>query len=167
MTKLKPEELINAVAVPHTLSEKQVNIAKRYAQEYLLDGFTINDFCSDVGISTKTWYASSFLENPDFVDYLNAIKSAIIPQDEKLAYQELKKHILKLPYKQNITPKEIDMFLEVFGYVAEADKVERMQALGISEGGKKPLSAKSIEEKKASLLSRLLAKPNKTEKEDE
>jgi hypothetical protein len=42
----------------------------------------------------------------------------------------------------------------VFGYVADADKKERMVEMGITEG-KTSSSYTTIEEKKASLLSRL------------
>ncbi|WP_368298544.1 phBC6A51 family helix-turn-helix protein [Cytobacillus firmus] len=150
----KTEKALAAVAVPVKLSPQKAQLARLFAKEKLLEGFTVSNFCSDNGISTKTWY--EWMEEADFKSYLNQVQSAIIPDDEREAFQQLKKHILKLPYKQNPTPKEIEMFMDVFGYVAEADKRERMEALGISDE-KKP-DIKTLEEKRNSLLSRLKTK---------
>lgn len=153
-TKEQTEQALAAVAVPAKLSPQKAQLARIFAKEKLMEGFTVGNFCSDNGISTKTWY--EWLEEADFKSYLNQVQSAIIPDDEREAFQQLKKHILKLPYKQNPTPKEIEMFMDVFGYVAEADKRERMEALGISDEQKPDI--KTLEEKKASLLSRLKTK---------
>jgi hypothetical protein len=161
----KGEQLINAIEVPYSLSEQQATLAKKLVRAKMLDGFSIQSFCSENGISTKTFYA--WQQNPDFTFYLNQVSDAIIPADEKDAFQKIKKHILKIADKQNPTIKEIELFTDTFSYVVESDKRERMEALGISDGNNKPNTAKSIEEKRSALLGRLMASPNSNKGEIE
>jgi hypothetical protein len=162
----KGEQLINAIEIPYSLSEQQATLAKKLVKAKMLDGFSIQSFCSENGISTKTFYA--WQENTDFTCYLNQVSDAIIPADEKDAFQKIKKHILKIADKQNPTIKEIELFTDTFSYVVESDKRERMEALGISDGkNNKPNTAKSIEEKRSALLGRLMASPNSNKGEIE
>jgi len=119
------EKLLKVIPVPNTLNDKHIELATKFARGKLMDGFTIADFCKDNGISTKTWY--SFLEIPEFNHYLSQVQNSVIPADEKDAFQAMKKHVLKIPYKQNPTIKEIELFYETFGYLAEADKQEQME----------------------------------------
>ncbi|MDF2039864.1 phBC6A51 family helix-turn-helix protein [Cytobacillus oceanisediminis] len=153
-TNEQTEKALAAVAVPANLSPQKAQLARLFAKEKLMEGFTVSGFCSDNGISTKSWY--EYLEEADFKSYLNQVQSAIIPDSERDAYEAMKKHILKLAYKTSPTPKEVELFMETFSYIQEADKRERMEALGISDE-KKP-DTKTLEEKKASLLSRLTTK---------
>lgn len=146
------EKLLKVIPVPNTLNDKQIELAKKYARAYLLEGFTVADFCSDNKISSKTWY--EFLKIPEFKHYLSHVQNAVIPADEKLAFQEMKKHILKIPYKEAPSIKETELFMEVFGYLAEADKQEQMEKLGLYDNGKLK-DVRTIEERKSSLLSRL------------
>jgi hypothetical protein len=161
----KGEQLINAIEVPYSLNEQQATLAKKLVKAKMLEGFSIQSFCTENNISTKTYYA--WQENPDFTFYLNQVSDAIIPADEKEAFQKLKKHILKIADKQNPSIKEIELFTDTFSYVVESDKRERMEALGISDGkNNKPNTAKSIEEKRSALLGRLMAS-NKGGNDDE
>jgi hypothetical protein len=161
----KAEKLIDSIEVPYSLSEQQATLAKKLVKARMLDGFSIQSFCTENNISTKTYYA--WQENPDFTYYLNQVSDAIIPADEKDAFQKIKKHILKIADKQNPTIKEIELFTDTFSYVVESDKRERMEALGISDGkNNKPNTAKSIEEKRSALLGRLMAS-NKGGNDDE
>lgn len=156
MANKKAEELINAIEPPSSLSEQQVHLAKQFVKKQMLDGFTVQAFCSENGISTKTFY--EWKENPNFTFYLNEVSGAVIPEDEKDAFQKIKKHILKIAEKQNPSIKEIELFTETFSYVVENDKRERMEALGISDKKKPNASAKTVEERKSVLLGRLLRK---------
>lgn len=151
-TNKKSEALLDAIAVPFSVSEKQAHIAKKLVAERILGDFNVQDFCKNNALSTKTYY--EWFENADFTSYVNQLQDAVIPADERNAYDKIKKHILKIAEKQNPSIKEIELFTETFSYVVEADKRERAEALGISEN-KKPLSAQSIEDKKSLLLSRL------------
>jgi hypothetical protein len=161
----KGEQLINAIEVPYSLNEQQATLAKKLVKAKMLEGFSIQSFCTENNISTKTYYA--WQENPDFTFYLNQVSDAIIPADEKEAFQKLKKHILKIADKQNPSIKEIELFTDTFSYVVESNKRERMEALGISDGkNNKPNTAKSIEEKRLALLGRLMAS-NKGGNDDE
>jgi hypothetical protein len=161
----KAEKLIDSIEVPYSLNEQQATLAKKLVKAKMLEGFSIQSFCTENGISTKTFYA--WQENPDFTYYLNQVSDAIIPADEKDAFQKIKKHILKIADKQNPSIKEIELFTDTFSYVVESDKRERMEALGISDGkNNKPNTAKSIEEKRSALLGRLMAS-NKGGNDDE
>lgn len=149
----KAEALINAITVPSHLSERQISLAKQFVKSRMMDGFTIAKFCKENGISTKTWYG--FMEDEHFQYYLQEIQGAVIPTDEREAYEKIKKKIMEIADKQNPSVKEIELFTDTFAYVVEADKRERMDALGLTEEAVKASSFKTVDEKKALLLSRL------------
>ncbi|MEH6949630.1 phBC6A51 family helix-turn-helix protein [Bacillus sp. JJ634] len=157
--KSKAEELVMAIEKPLTVSDKEAHLARLFVKAKMLEGFNVTNFCSENRISTKTWYA--YMENPDFKYYLNEVQNAIIPDDEREAYQRVKKKILQIAYKQDSSIKEIELFTNTFSYLVEADKRERMNALGLTDEHK-PNTEKSIEQKKASLLGRLMGTPNQT-----
>lgn len=157
----KAEQLINAIEPPHTLSDRQVHLAKLFVKEQMLDGFTVQNFCSANSLSSKSWY--SWIDDADFKYYLNQIQDAVIPQDEKKAYEQMKKHLLKIPYMQNPSPKQIELFMDVFSYLADHDKKQKMESLGISNTNKTS-SSKSVEDRKNALIGRLTGKPNQVEK---
>lgn len=146
------EKLIDAIAIPLSVNEKQAMIARKYIKATMQENFSVQKFCKSQNISTKTWYV--WLENPDFNWYLNELQNKSIPQDERLAYEKLKKHILRIADKNNPTLKEIELFTETFAYVVKADQLERAKALGLGDDNK-PLTESTLEEKKAVLLKRL------------
>jgi len=148
----KAESLIEAIAVPYSVSEKQAEIAKKIVKARLEGTLIVQDFCSANGISTKSYY--KYFENEDFASYVNQLQDAVIPTDERDAWQKVKKQILKLADKPNLSLKEIEVFTTTFQYVVDSDKRERSEALGLTDG-KKPLTEKTLEDKKAFLLSRL------------
>lgn len=151
-TNKKSEALLDAIAVPFSVSEKQAHIAKKLVAERVLGDFNVQDFCKNNALSTKTYYV--WFENEGFASYVNQLQDAVIPADEREAYQKIKKHILKIADKPNPSLKEIEVFTSTFQYVVDADQRERAEALGLSEN-KKPLSAQSLDDKKSLLLSRL------------
>lgn len=153
----KAESIINAIAVPYSVTDKQAEIAKKLVKAKMMDNFSVQEFCTSNGISTKTYYV--WFENPDFDYYVNQLQGVVIPTDEREAYNKIKKHILKIADKANPSIKEIELFTETFSYVVQADQRERADALGISDS-KKPNTPQSLEEKKAVLLGRL--KPSTT-----
>ena len=147
------EKLIDTIAIPVTVSERQALIARKYVQAIMQEGFNVQTFCKGNNLSTKTFY--KWLENPDFKYYLDELQNKAVPQDERLAYEKLKKHILKIADKSSPTLKEIELFTETFSYIVKIDQQERMRELGLSEDNK-PLTNNTIEEKKAVLLKRLM-----------
>jgi len=149
----KAEQLINLIKPPVSLTDKQVANAKRYVQAKMLDGFTIGNFCSENKISTKTWYA--WMEEDAFKSYLNQIVDSAVPTNEKDAYAKIKLKILQIAEKNNPSIKEIELFTDTFAYVVEADKRERMIAMGMTDA---PAETLTIEERKAAILKRLHAK---------
>jgi len=148
------EELLKLIPVPLTLTEKHVELATKFARGKMMDGFTIADFCKHNGISTKTWYG--FLEIPEFVSYLGEVQNSVIPANEKDAYQQFKNHVLRIPYKQNPSIKELEFYADTFSYLAENDKRQKLKQLD-SEN----ISASKFEnhkERTENLLSRLRTK---------
>lgn len=149
----KAEQLINLIKPPISLTDRQVANAKRYVQAKMHDGHTIGNFCSENKISTKTWY--TWMEEDAFKSYLNQIADAVVPTNEKDAYAKIKLKILQIAEKTNPSIKEIELFTDTFSYVVEADKRERMVAMGMTDA---PTEAKTIDERKEQLLKRLHAK---------
>lgn len=147
----KAERLASAIKIPHTLTDRQVALAKQFVQARMMDGFSVGAFCKENGMSTATWYKWS--EDDAFKAYLNELSDAIVPTDEKEAYSKIKKLIMKIAEKENPSIKEIELFTDTFSYVVEADRRERMQALGL--GATPSADVVSVEERKASLLSKL------------
>ncbi|MDM5249632.1 hypothetical protein [Lysinibacillus sp. G4S2] len=153
-TMQKVEGLVNEIKPPASLSAQQVEIAKKIVNVKMMGNFIVQDFCTANSISTKSYY--SWHEKPDFNDYIGKLQNAVIPVNEAMAYQELKKHLLKIPYKPNPTPKEVDLFMDVFSYAVEADKRQRMDALGLSDTNR-TTTVVNVEQRKASLMARLTA----------
>lgn len=149
------ETIIDNIPVPMSVNEKQATLARKYVKANVEGNLNIQAFCKDNNLSTKTWYV--WLENDDFKWYLDEIQNVVIPEDEREAYQKIKKHILKIADRPNPNIRDVQLFLDTFSYVVEADKRERMQALGISDSNK-PLTEQTIEDKKAVLLQRLTNK---------
>lgn len=153
MANNKAQQLIDAIKIPSKLTDKQVMLAKSFAGRKLEDGFTVGNFCKSHGMSTATWYV--YMENYDFANYLREVSDAIIPNDEKEAYAKIKKKIMQISEKDNPSIKELELFNSTFSYVIEADKRERIEALGLSDESIKAGSFKTVAERKASILSRL------------
>lgn len=156
--EVKQQDSIDAIAPPSSLSQQQIAVAKSYVKEKMLEGFTVQDFCSKHGISTKTLYSDEWLRNPLFTAYISEVQDVTIPADEAKAYQKIKRHILGISSKQNPSIKEIELFLSTFSYLAESDKRKQMSRLGLSNEAIKSDSHKTLEEKKAALFKRLEVK---------
>lgn len=120
------------VPVPSSLNAKQTKIAQAYATEQMKSDFTIADFCSRQSISTKTFYGDNYKGNPIFMKYVDALLHEAIPDDEMVAFRKMKRHLLKLAEKENPTTKEIQMFMDSFDYLREADKRQQMDRLGLT-----------------------------------
>lgn len=149
------QDLIDAITPPSSLSQQQIEIAKSYVKEKMLENFTMQDFCSKHGISSKTFYNEEWLKNPVFTAYVSEVQDATIPADEADAYKKIKRHILGISSKQNPSIKEVELFLSTFSYLAESDKRQQMARLGLSDSAIKSDSHKTIAEKKAVLFQKL------------
>lgn len=150
------DSVLDSVEVPKGLSARQVKLAKYYTIEKLKQGHTINNFCKEFSVSTKSWY--EWINIPEFNSYLTALSNATLPEDESLAYQMMKKHVAKMAHKQNPTPKEIELFFNVFSYHVEADKRNQMEKLGLNKPQTGNTDARTVEERKNALLNRLQGK---------
>ncbi|WP_010530919.1 phBC6A51 family helix-turn-helix protein [Lentibacillus jeotgali] len=137
---------------PEKLTERQVKIAKAWVQNGLNNRLPQGEFVKKFNMSTAT--LSKWLKNPDFSAYVQELKGELISSDELRAYDVVKKHILARVNSDNPTEKEINMYLEHFDYVVQYEKQKAMQRMGITEKGK-PSDDRTVEDKKASLLTRL------------
>lgn len=144
----------NQIHVPKSLNENQVKLAQAFVQARHTTGIGVAEFCSKHGISTATWYGESYMKNPVFESYLTALGGSIISDSEAAAYQIVKKKIMQEATKANAGTREIQLFLDNFSYIVEAEKQQRMRELGIQPAHEQ-VEQKTLEEKKASLLSRL------------
>ncbi|MFS0637897.1 phBC6A51 family helix-turn-helix protein [Mesobacillus foraminis] len=141
------------IKAPASLNDEQIRLAKAFTAERHQTGISISDFCTKQGISTATWY--KWKEDVIFSSYLTALGGTIISDDEREAYQIVKKKIMTEATKANAGVREIQLFLDNFSYIVEAEKQERMKELGIQPEYMKNEKQLSVEEKKASLLQRL------------
>ncbi|QGQ47250.1 phBC6A51 family helix-turn-helix protein [Metabacillus sediminilitoris] len=143
------------IPVPSGLSEEQVNLAKAFVKERHETGISVQEFCSKYGKSTKTFY--EWKNDEKFESYLTALGGTIVSDDEREAYQIVKKKIMQMATKQNASVKEIELYLNTFSYVVEAEKQERMKELGIQPAHEKAGENKTVEERKNALIGRLTA----------
>lgn len=148
------EPIKKEIPVPSSLSSEQVNLAKAFVKERHEMGINIADFLSKHGKSSRTWYAW-INENPVFESYLKALGGAIVSDDEREAYQVVKQKIMQMATKQSASVKEVELFLNTFSYVVEAEKQERMKELGIVPAHEKARTETTVEDRKALLLKRL------------
>ena len=149
------EKKLLTVPVPQNLSADMVKVAKQYVQMRIVDGLSIGDICKRISISTKTFY--KFQENDSFKDYLHALESSIVSEDEIDAYNSVRKYILKKVSGANPTDKHVEMFLTHFKFVVDSENHKRMSELGISNGST-TTEFISVEERKKRILERLSAK---------
>lgn len=141
---------LKVIEVPATLSEDKVKFAQQFVK-MRLQGMAIDNICSELGHSTKTYY--KWIKFDDFKWYVKEIESLYISDDERVAYASVKRYILKKVQEDNPSDKHVDMFFKYFEYVVDAENEKRMRELNIDTGSKG--NFKTVEERKASLLSRL------------
>jgi len=141
---------INEIAPPPTLSENMVKFAKSYVKLRIVDGLSVGDICKTLGVSTKTFY--SWKEIEAFNSYLKALEASLVSEDEIEAYNNVRRHILKLVSRENPSERHLELFLKHFQHVVEAENRKRMDKLGINNTTSEFVS---VEERKRRLLSRL------------
>ncbi|XRD24529.1 phBC6A51 family helix-turn-helix protein [Lysinibacillus fusiformis] len=144
---------LTEIPVPPTLSENMVSFAKKYVKLRIVDGLAIGEICKKLGTSTKTLY--SWQENEAFNSYLKTLEASYVNEDEIEAYNHVRKHILKMVSKENPSDRHVDMFIKHFSHVVEAENHKRMHRLGINTNATSS-NFKTVEERKASLLGRLM-----------
>ncbi|MCA1024282.1 phBC6A51 family helix-turn-helix protein [Halobacillus litoralis] len=152
------KKLVDTIEQPEKLTDQQVQLAKNFAQARIQEGFSIGSWCSDVGISTKTWYG--WKEDADFMDYLNQVQDSMLPEDAVQAYENIKKKVIQLASKQGTTSiKEVQLFNEMFPAVVESDRRKQLEELGLNADGKEKGKERtpSVEERKANLLGKLMS----------
>ena len=143
------------VPVPKGLdSIQQIEIAKAYSKAQMKEGFTIEGFCKDQHISTKTFY--KYKENPAFTKYLGDLVTSLAPEDEMQAYEKMKQHVLKFADKEKPTLPEMKLFFDQFDYLREADRQKQMEKLGLNKSlSDSSVPEVSIEERKTILFAKL------------
>lgn len=145
-------ERMEEIEVPQSLNERQVRLCKQFVIDKHDKGIGVAEFCNRNNVSTATWY--KWQDNPTLDRYLNDLQGNIISDSEKESYAKVKKKIMEMATAKNASVKEIDLYLSTFSYLKEADNRETMKRLGISDKNDS-VDTRTVDEKKASLLSRL------------
>jgi len=151
----KDIDKLDKIPVPEGLKERQIKIAKQYViDKQTKEGFTVNGFCKDRNISTATFY--KWMDDYKFSSYINALQGEFITDDERQAYQIVKKRIMQMATSKNASLKELEMFMDAFDYVVQAEKIEAMKKLGINPNNQNAnTDTRTVEQKKRILLNRL------------
>ncbi|KPB06326.1 hypothetical protein [Bacillus sp. CHD6a] len=152
------------VTLPQGLNERQIGVAQDYVVSRLQDGFTINNFVSKHGLSTKTFYAWKEIEG--FSSYIDELNEVLIPSDVLSAVEKFRKRVMEFVEKETMTKEEMNQFHSMFKHVIDASNRMEAEKLGlnISAGSPTSVPTKSVEERKASLLSRLKGNTTTTSK---
>lgn len=145
-------DLFEKVKVPINLTARQVEIARAYALNQMSDKISMADFAKDYNLSTKTFYAWK-KDVPHFEKYVNELLDNSVTDSVKDALNAMDKHVMKLAYQTSVTPAEIKIFGDYFGYALEARKRQYLKDNGLNSDGNKP--ELSVEEKRDRLLKRL------------
>lgn len=144
--------MMDKVKVPHSLSERQITLAKAYAQDKFDTNINVIDFCSKYKVGSATW--SKWQKDEVFESYLVACSGSLVPEDKWEIYNKVKKGIEKLATSNGAGIKEYELYLKTFDFMVKADNQKQMQDLGISPSHER-IEVISIEERKRNLLSRL------------
>jgi len=145
---------IKEIPIPDQLTPRQVTIAQSYVIDRHEKGLTIKEFCDKHSLGTASLYKWQ-RENDAFNQYVNALQGNIVGDDEREAYKKVKSKIMELATAKNAGVREIQLFTDHFQEVVEAEKREALQKLGISPDKGGTADTRTVEEKKAVLLSRL------------
>lgn len=147
---------LDKIPVPEGLKERQIKVAKEYViDKQTKEGFTIGDFCKDRNLSTATFY--KWMEDYKFNSYIQNLQGEFITDDERQAYQVVKKKIMQRATSKNASLKEIELFLETFDYVVQDENHKALEKLGINPNKQNGnTDTRTVEQKKQALLNRLM-----------
>ncbi|MBY0224109.1 phBC6A51 family helix-turn-helix protein [Sporosarcina aquimarina] len=140
------------VPVPTSLSPEQVRLAKLYTKERHETGITVGAFCAKYKKSTATW--TEWKKHPDFAGYLISLGGALVSEDGWKTYEIVKKKIEAMATADKAGVKEIQLYLQTNDHLRQADLQRQMKEMGLTEDGAE-VDTRTVEEKKASLLSKL------------
>ena len=143
---------MNKVKVPASLTERQVQLAKAYAQDKFDTNINVIDFCSKYKVGSATW--SKWMKDEVFESYLVAVSGALVPEDKWEIYNKVKKGIEKMATSNSAGIKEYELYLKTFDFLVKADNQKQMAEMGITPHHERT-EVVSIEERKRKLLSRL------------
>lgn len=138
------------ITPPASLGTEQVKFIKQFVQMRFKDGMSISDACKAIGTSTASFYR--WKDEAAFSAYMTALEMDLVTEDERKAYSNVKAYIMKKVSVENPSDKHVEMFFKYFDYVITSENAKRSSELGITTGVK---DFKTIEERKASLLTRL------------
>lgn len=145
----------NDVKPPEKLNDRQIKIAKAWMENEIGDRLPQSEFCKKHGLSTAT-LSKWKNENIHFQSYVQTLKGEAIPNDEVTAYHVIKRDILKRINSGNYTDAERDFYMNHFKHVIEYEKQKAMRELGINPDNPAGEDTRTVDEKKATLLSRLM-----------
>ncbi|WP_394122238.1 hypothetical protein [Planococcus donghaensis] len=145
-------QIFEKVEIPLNLSERHIQIAKSYALNQLNEKASMANWCKDNELSTKTFYAWK-KDVKGFEEYVNKLIGDSVDTSVKEALNAMDLHVMKLAYQTNVSPAEIKIFGDYFGYALEARKRQYLKDNGLDDSGNKQTI--SVEEKRNKLVERL------------
>lgn len=147
------EDRFKSVPAPASLSPEQIRLAKLYIKERHETRITVGEFCSKYKKSTATWMEWKKL--PNFAGYLVSLGGSLVSEDSWKTYDIVRKKIEAMATAEKAGIKEIQLYLSVNDHIVQADRQRQMEALGINDKGINTTNTKTVEERKAVLLTRL------------
>ncbi|WP_369355885.1 phBC6A51 family helix-turn-helix protein [Lysinibacillus capsici] len=147
------EDRFNSVPAPPNLSPEQIRLAKLYVKERHETRITVGAFCSKYKKSTATF--TEWKKQPEFAGYLVSLGGSLVSEDSWATYEVVKRKIEAMATAEKAGVKEIQLYLQTFDHIVQADRQRHMEALGINDKGINTTNTKTVEERKAVLLTRL------------
>lgn len=150
-------EMFQSVEVPSGLDEKQAEIARMYTKAVVIEGKTVKAFWEETGVSTNTLYNARHLKNTLFKRYVHAMTAAQ-SIDEVADFKVIAQMVKADAIKPNSTFKEREMYFKLYSWLGDYISDQGRKEYGLSSNEQNSMS---VEERKASLLTRL--QPDKKE----
>ncbi|WP_262177750.1 phBC6A51 family helix-turn-helix protein [Saccharococcus sp. Marseille-Q5394] len=140
---------MDSVKPPESLTDRQIEIARNWVYDRKHKGSTVQEFCTKNGLSSSTLYA--WREDFRFQHYVNELMGAVVTDDERIAYQAVRKKIIELATAEDASLREIELFTTHFAEVIEYEKQLALKKLGIKTEGEKA-DTRSLEERRQALF---------------
>lgn len=150
-TRQQLEAFFDAVPVPHTLTERHIEVTRSYAMNKLTDRLSIVDWCKAESISTKSFYKWKS-EQPNFDKYILQLIDSAGSDDLEEAFARIDRKMIQLSEKETMSVQELKLFQDWYSGHMEVRKKKVLQASGLEEDGTPKLS---IEARRNNLLDRL------------
>ncbi|WP_163583425.1 hypothetical protein [Gracilibacillus saliphilus] len=150
---MQKEVDFSKVPVPQGLDDKVSERARLFVEGTVIKGLTVTQFCKEYEISSGTMYNERHLKNPVFNKYVHALTKEVINGDDISDHLYIAEKIKNEAMKPNATKQDYEMYLKAWGFMFDIMKQQKEKEIGFTPEG--ATDTRSVEEKKATLISRL------------